>query len=198
MFDTIQSAQNETCKKEARRIQLQLYPHILSEFGVFHTANNRLLELIYEAILNDRPLEFVGFWGVGGKNRLDQNDLTLIQYYEMMDLKIKESHPKGMNITILLADVHGLFNGYEPHPYIHLVQEELSDRDIQSFSLQQLYAEWELNLPDINEPINYSSSICDNFFSPRAKCKHAGSIIKENAKKYNKRVLDSELAAYHY
>ena len=199
MFDFSRNKEKEAFRKEARKIQLGIFPGVLEEFASgFHTAENKLPELIYTKILESVPLEFVGFWGVGGKINMDQTDLELIHFYEIMRSRIVELYKKGINLRILLADVHGRFNGYEPQPYLDLVQAHLAQVGIQSQSLGGLYESWGLELPGADESIDSNSPIFKDFFSPNAKYKHAAKIMISNARKHNLSRSDPEVAAFQY
>lgn len=137
-------------ESQARKLASAIYPGALRPFArSFFNRDNLWEQKLQENILNMQPIQMVGFWGVGGKQYPDENDARLLGEYELIREAIEQQYFQGVDMMIILADTHGRFNGYQNfEEYLETVAFEASRRGIASVSLDELYREWNLNLPD--------------------------------------------------
>lgn len=171
--------------REARKKAMQLFalltrthydPHLPLPFA---TSVNNSGEIMVKALVRrveqEQPIAFVGFWGVGDKNSIDSKDRELIDEYQRMVNAVQKEYPPGAHVSIILADMHGRFNGYargvqehqlsqgqetempQPNQYLSQIQEELNRTGISSVWLSSLYQQFCLSLPDVHAPIDFES-----------------------------------------
>lgn len=143
----------------ARAKAADLLKHI-SGLGVGKMSNpeGRGEKILAGLILEGQPISFVGFWGVGPKAYPDAADKKYVsQLREKVDYVAKE-HVPGAAFTLILADLHGVFNGFIPpdgrSAYLDGVEKMLQDENIATVRLSELYSRYGLELPQSRNPIN--------------------------------------------
>lgn len=72
----------------------------------------RLYELVKKSFEHGTPLSFFLFWWASDKEHVDEFDLKCIAYLEDFFSDIAAVYAFGVHVTFLLADEHGLNNGY--------------------------------------------------------------------------------------
>lgn len=159
--DTVRAQRQASREKAARRTALELFPHIQQlGTGMSNPDNVAEASLAYH-VIHGRPIPFVGFWGVGEKSEIDSLDA---EYIDRLDAKrdhVAAHYQHGAQMTIILANIHGVFNGHVPDNlqslYLDQIDEALHLRDIHTVWLNQLYHNYGLEMPgsvDLNDPNN--------------------------------------------
>lgn len=146
-------------ENEARRKAAALLPH-LQALGVGKMSNPDGIgeKILARRILENRPISFVGFWGVGEKVAPDAIDEEYVRSIKEKRNNLGAAYSKGTDFTFILADLHGVFNGFlSPDgnsPYLDRVQVMLREAGFSSIRLSDLYEKHGLDLPDSKNPIN--------------------------------------------
>ncbi len=180
---------------QARKLASAIYPAVLKPFArSFFNRGNLIERRIQANILAERPVQFVGFWGIGGKSQLDKHDQVLLSEYEELREAIRKPYNPAAEITLILADAHGRFNGYQRFEgYLGEVAEEANRRGIASVSLDKLYREWQIQLPDSYQLVDLNSKLWKEFDGSRQKAQ-----LVESAAKHSQAGIPPEQAAYYY
>lgn len=135
----------------------------LREFAVNTTnPSDALAKNIAYHIERQIPIPLVGFWGEGGKENLDQYDHELLDHLRQLKDLIGFEYKPSASIILVLANVHGHFNGYssqlsERSPYLERIREELETYGMSERWLSDLYEKYSISLPDPSDPIDPSS-----------------------------------------
>jgi hypothetical protein len=180
---------------QARKLAGSIYPGVLKPFArSFYNRDNLWERRLQANILNNQPIPMVGFWGIGGKQKPDRHDEDLLEEYEAIREAVRRQYPQGADMMLLLANVHGKFNGYKDfNGYLEVVAADANQRGIASISLNDLYSEWGILLPDPNIPIDKKSRDWEEF----KKSRRFGQLV-ESAAKHNQVGLNPEEAAFYY
>jgi len=149
------AASSET---QVRKLAGSIYPEVLKPFArSFYNRDNIWERNLQASILNERPIQMIGFWGIGGKQQPDKHDEGLLSEYEVIRRAIKEKYSQ-VDMMLILANSHGRFNGYQDFDgYLEAIAAQANQRGIASVSLDDLYAKWNIPLPDSGLPINKQS-----------------------------------------
>lgn len=126
-------------------------------------------------ILRAKPLPSFAFWGVGSKQEPNKYDFELLSDLHKMSRRSAEviEHLPGADLTLILADTHGVFNGhienngghpYESSIYLQQIDQMASSLGISTMLLSDLYANFALELPNPNTPISPQSESYDLFY----------------------------------
>jgi len=189
----------------------------MKEHGKPVGANELVMKTLRDQIEAVRPIQFVGFWGIGGKDELDANDYRFIGELEQMQNQIGQLYTQGAHIKIILADMHGVFNGEvlsrdgkDPKaaavsryrrlfnnahaPYLQNVALALQQRGIDILWLSDLYAHQGLEIPNIHEGIDASSQAYE-ILMEQEQGRHDSYL---RSARHNNRGVPVEQAAYHY
>lgn len=157
-----------------------------------YNKDNMMEQRFQHAILNGQPLQFVSFWGVSEKKSPDKSDVLLLDDYKIIHDLIKGITSNEAEIIILLADTHGRFNGYQNFEGYHdSIDLEARRRGLNPISLDGLYQEWGINLPDVNQPVD--NNLWDKFIGLRQSVQ-----LIESAKKHSRLGIEPDKAAYLY
>ncbi len=140
-------------------------------------------------------IPLVGFWGEGGKPNVDGHDMRYIAELMALGEAVRENYHPGAQINIILADKHGVFNGFYRDGvrsnYLGEIEEQLMESDINTIKLGYLYKEYSLELPDVSEPIQHSSEAYGVFQ------KHRAHYVR-SAMGHHQRGVSPTVAAFHY
>ena len=97
-----------------------------------------------------------------------------------------------VEVNLILADSHGLFNGYSDFEGYHSsVDFEAKRRSLNTFLLSSLYQEWGIVLPEVNRPIN-------PYLMNKFKNLRQSSQLIESAAKHSRNSQNPEEAAFLY
>jgi hypothetical protein len=103
--------------------------------------------ILAQAASSGRPVQAVGFWGVGDKREMDMYDTEFLRQLQTLSQAVEGVHAPGLEPVILLADVHARFNGYgHADEYLSQISAQARDMGIASRPLSELYGQW--GLPD--------------------------------------------------
>lgn len=73
--------------------------------------HEEILRIVQERLIEERPLRFVGYWGVGNRPDVEWPDLrTLERLREILDSIDERAGRRLTELTLVLADVHGRCN----------------------------------------------------------------------------------------
>ncbi|MBI5123728.1 hypothetical protein HZA75_07755 [Candidatus Roizmanbacteria bacterium] len=180
---------------QARKLASVIYPGVLKPFArSFFNRENLWERRLQESILYGQPIQMIGFWGIGGKQEPDRNDESLLVEYEAIREAIGEQYPQAADIMLILANSHGRFNGHQNFDgYLNAIAIDASKRGIGSVSLDDLYREWRISLPDLSIPIDKKSDEWREF----EKSRRFGQLV-ESASKHSQIGIAPEDAAFHY
>ena len=158
-IEAIRAQRAASPESQARKLASVIYPGVLKPYArSFFNKENLWERSLQTSIFNGQPIQMVGFWGVGGKQQPDQHDEKLLSEYEAIREGIGKHYPKGADMMLILADAHGRFNGYQNFDgYLGAIATSANQKGIASVSLNDLYKEWEIPLPDSHQVINRQS-----------------------------------------
>lgn len=181
-------------ESQARKLASAIYPGVLKPFArSFFNRDNLWERRMQESILYGQPIQMVGFWGIGGKKQPDRHDESLLAEYESIREAIRKNYPLAADMMLILANVHGRFNGYQDfNGYLENVASEANERGIASVSLDELYKEWNINLPD-SQSVDRKSPEWREF----SKSRRFEQLV-ESAAKHSQVGINPEDAAFHY
>lgn len=176
---------------------------ILRQSGKPNNYNEYMVKALTHHIASDTPIPIAGFWGVGERENLNEHDNRFLDSLSMLKKKISEVYSYGAEIKVILADLHGVFNGHidrkaiqvfpQPDiPYLNRIQEELHKKDIKTIWLSELYKQCGMQLPDIHEPIDEDSEAYAILKDPQ---RQEGYLYSS---RHSRRGVPAIQAAYHY
>lgn len=194
---------------QARKLARSIYPEVLKPFArSFYNKDNLWERRLQTSILNGQPIQMIGFWGVGGKQQPDKHDESLLSEYEAIRGAIKEKYSQ-IDMMLILANSHGRFNGYQDFDgYLEAIAARANQRGITSVYLDNLYAKWNIPLPDSGLPINKQSQEWIDFNDGlqreeaiQTNHQRGGrrfTQFLESASKHSQAGIAPEEAAFHY
>lgn len=132
----------------------------------------------------DKPIQMVGYWGVGEKKTPNENDIRalerLVEIMRLTDDKIK--------VHLILADKHGELNGYKNNTYLKEISILSEEKNISTTFLSSIYEKLGFNVSDLN---NVSDDIwiqfpdCYRCFLEKRASKHQKNhLAADDAKRY--------------
>ena len=196
----IRSQRAASPEAQARKLAGSIYPNVFKPYArSFYNRDNLWERRLQVSILNKQPIQMIGFWGIGGKQKLDRHDESLLAEYEAIREAIEKKsvegrHPPAVDMMLILANAHGRFNGYQDFDgYLGAIAFEASKRGISSVSLDDLYRDWNLNLPNSQSVIDRQSSEWREF----SKSRRFGQLV-ESAEKHSQVGIAAEDSAFHY
>lgn len=194
-INAIRAQRGANLESQARKLANVIYPGILKPYAQSFFNRDSLLEQRLQAsILNGQPIQMVGFWGIGGKQQLDRYDESLLSEYEAIRTAIGQQYSHSVDMMLILANAHGRFNGYQNFDrYLETIASEANRRKIASVSLNDLYQEWKINLPDSNQPIDKKSREWNEF----AQSRRFNQFVK-SAERHSRVGINPEDAAFRY
>ncbi len=180
---------------QARKLAGSIYPGALKPFArSFYNRDNLWERKLQESILNGQPIQMLGFWGIGGKQYLDEYDKRLLEEYEAIRRAIENNYSHGANMMLILANSHGKFNGYQDFDeYLGAIAADANQKGIASVSLDDLYRDWNISLPDPSIPVDKKHKEWREF----EKSRRFGQLV-ESATKHNQVGIAPEDAAFYY
>jgi len=181
-------------KKVAWRQALAFFP-LVRDIGTEMGNKDQAFEkVLAHHFLNQSQIPFVGFWGEGGKDGIDKEDQKYLEELLRIRKVIARYYEHGASINIILADKHGVFNGFykdpKSSPYLIKIRAMLEENNIPSLSLNDLYQKHGLELPNISDPVNPLTPAFNVYEKHKDVYKrHAG---------HHQIDKDSHKVAYHY
>lgn len=142
----------------AQRQALAFFP-LIRDLGVTMSNPYNIAERVLAGhFLANNPIPFVGFWGVGEKQKPDSLDAVYIHRLQEKRQRVANHYQCGAVFTFLLADLHGVFNGRVSldlqSPYLERIEGMLLEAGFQTRRLSHLYETYGLELPDRKSPID--------------------------------------------
>ena len=194
-IEIIRAQRAASPESQARKLASVIYPRVLKPYArSFFNRDNLWERGLQASILNDQPIQIVGFWGIGDKQEPDRHDENLLKEYEAIREAIRRQYPQGADMMLILANSHGRFNGYQDFEgYLGAIATNANRRGISSVSLDDLYSEWGISLPNPNIPVNKKSREWQEF----EKSRRFGQLV-ESAAKHSQVGIAPEDAAFHY
>jgi len=193
--EAIRAQRAASPESQARKLARAIYPGVLKPYAQsFFNRDNLWERRLQENIQNEQPIQMIGFWGIGGKQQPDQRDESLLAEYESIQEAIGKNYPQAADMMLILANAHGRFNGYQDFEgYLGAIATNANRRGISSVSLDDLYSEWGISLPNPNIPVNKKSREWQEF----EKSRRFGQLV-ESAVKNSQGGIAPEDAAFHY
>jgi len=71
-----------------------------------------ILQVIAEAIAQERPVPFVAYWGKGPRCSVDEHDLKCLDYLAAFTDRVSAVYALGASIKLIFTDTHARLNGY--------------------------------------------------------------------------------------
>ncbi len=103
---------------------------------------DKMTSLVQRSITEKKPLEVVTFWGASDKKELSETDQLVLDKVRDLGVMLKENHAIEMKMTFILADMHGLLNGYSAKnysTYLKNIEVEMKKRGLNSLLLSSLW-----------------------------------------------------------
>lgn len=152
----------------AWRQALEIYPHLVNaEYGrrsIFTSTHNpdngtAIQRVVQAAILEGKPIPAFAFWGAGPKFAPDHHDQASMDLISVWTGQVQAVYSPGISLTFIIADVHAAFNGLDSYAasYHPQIRDLLNQRGWGTISLQSIYDQFNLRLPNPYEPIDHSS-----------------------------------------
>lgn len=192
----VRAQRQDDGSRTARKEALALAPHIRALGENVGDKSNRLVDVLAAHIANQSPISLVGFWGEGGKEAPDQYDFRLMEYLQSLAEGISTHYHPGAHLTEILADLHGVFNGFrlaeDPiSPYLQAIARQLETRGATCVWLSDLYQRHYLHLPDISYPVKIHSEADRVFEKHRRQYLHSAGL-------HHRTGVGPKEAGYHY
>jgi len=186
-------------EKLAGKLASSIYPASLKPFAQgFHNSNNVFEKRFSKLILEEKPLQFVSFWGVGGKQIPDKEDVRLLAELASIGQAVYSRYPRGAEIALIVADSHGQFNGYDGfEKYLSGVWHMAEERGINPIALSELYESSDLSLPNPQEDIDPSLESYQQIWNVPRYSRQIEQLI-ESASRHSRAGVEPEVAAFHY
>lgn len=109
---------------------------------------------LIDFIENNKPIELVGFWGVGPKKHSNWADETSCEFLSKLNREIKEIYPLGLEFTFVLATEHGIHNGYDKKvidSYIRDIIKLFNKYSFKYIFLDDLWQKYGISFEKIDE-----------------------------------------------
>jgi len=158
--------------------------------GIYN-RDNMMERRFRNAILSDQPIQIIGFWGVGEKRLPDILDDLLLDEYRIVKKLLGMITLKEAEVILILADIHGIFNGYENTGYHTMIEQKAKEEGFMPIYLSKLYEEWGIGLPNLGRHID------DSLWLEFMKLKQSSQLI-ESARRHNRANIEPEKAAFWY
>jgi hypothetical protein len=191
-------------KRQAWRTALDMYS-LIQNLGIeISNPDSIAQKILADHIAQQAPIPFVGFWGVGDKPSADAIDNKYLDELNSIRQSVQRQYEPGTSITIIMADLHGQFNGFiekaednNSSSYLAQIAKTLAEQNFQVAWLRDLYRKYSLQLPNINDPIKFF----DNYFSrsevDAIYSKHKERYVR-SANSHHQHDIDPKQAAYYY
>ncbi len=105
--------------------------------------------IIKNAVASQSPIPLVSFCGIGDKDGLDDRDYIGFNAFGGLNEHISKYYKPGIAVSVIIADIHGVFNGYYNETYAQAAQDHLVNQAwvAQTVKLSDLYNAYRLYLP---------------------------------------------------
>lgn len=123
----------------------------------------QIMGSIKYSLSKKQNINLIGFWGASNKTAFGISESKLIEQLSNLRTELR-LYCKGVSVTFLLSDMHAIMNGYDAKKvklYLSLVKKELTNKDIRSFFLSDLWKKWGISKDKINKAAN-STEIHDS------------------------------------
>lgn len=156
--EEVRAQRQASPEKTAQKQALELFPHIRDLGIAMSNYANTGERALTRHILDGNPIPFVGFWGVGDKQGLDSFDERYLHRLEEKRTYVAARYQSGATFTFILADLHGIFNGFVSpdgeSDYLNQVGNQLQQIGFRAVRLSELYAAHDLRLPVSTDAID--------------------------------------------
>ncbi len=188
----------DSADKVIRQKALELRDALEQFSGAINNSEEVLVNAVVELIMARQPVPIIGFRGFGGKVAPDDYDSAYIDRLNLLRDAVSAHHEPGVTMRIILADIHGVFNGFlstNENGQVHLpaylveIQESLHAQGVATKPLSEFYTAYRLTLPQSLTDVSQQAAY--------VFAKNREQFI-ESSGKHNKRGLDPEIAARLY
>jgi ABC-type nitrate/sulfonate/bicarbonate transport system substrate-binding protein len=166
---------------EAHKTWKEVYPGILKNHdlsfyrsstkidSILDTLNSRnmrkeypfleheLRKVIQQAQDGQKSLKLFGFWGAGGKSNIDSSDVKTIEHISQYKNNLDSTYSLGSDFKFILADMHGINNGYNVdnvNSYLKEVKELLDQKGIKTIYLSELWDKWDFSFEKVKDAVD--------------------------------------------
>lgn len=154
---------------------------------------DELKKRIYYFISQNKPINLVGFWGVGPKHDPNWADLASCEFLAKLNEEVKKIYPQGIEFTFIFATLHGIHNGIAKDSIKHYTME--MEKIFKKFNFNFIYLE------PLWKKYNITFERIDSIFEKKDThwwdTIQNNKLIETNAKNRNQR-LSPRLAAQKY
>jgi L-tyrosine isonitrile synthase len=98
-------------------------------------------QVVAEALARQAPVEFVLYWGKGGRCRCGEPERQTLDYVGRLIERIRAVHAPGASVTLILTDTHAQLNGHSPaciDQYFASVEDEVRPHGFLTCRLSRL------------------------------------------------------------
>lgn len=170
----------------------ELCEPIISEFNRYQyrraesSQMPQIRDIIKTALVTAQPLKFVGYWGVGRRDSINEFDTRSMKRLSELVTAINDVCKfKFCEMTLVLADYHGKSNGLPEstaRAYLGKIETLAHERGLRTVYLSQIWAAAKLNFDEVMSQIA-SPEFQDEWEAFPLKedfCRQAGNRVDEN------------------
>ena len=186
-------------ERQARRTAAAIFPELFRPFSAERYNPGSIAEKrVAKLIAQEKPLEFVLFWGGGAKPKPNGADEKLLETVEGLNQAVQFEHDAGAHTTIIIADLHTRYNGYEnAEEYFAGIETQATAVGIDTVRLSSLYDQWGIKLPHANDPISPDAEKTWKLWVDENQSDRRDALIGQAAR-YNISGGSAEAAAFNY
>ncbi|RJR15083.1 hypothetical protein C4579_03380 [Candidatus Microgenomates bacterium] len=193
--------ESEMHVKYIRRVIGETLMPVLKTWAAGFSNEAMVIEgLLEQQMMVERPVQAMAFWGASRKPSPDSADAAYMDRLGRLQSAVSDVYPFGLQIEILLADVHAGFNGKGKAGinYLNQIGVDLKNRGMNPQWLSDAYAAAGIQLPEVNGIVMYESPAWDVLVQADRKWGSDNNPLVKAAAAHNERGLAPRIAAYHY
>jgi len=115
---------------------------------------DKLKARVSSFIKNNKPIELIGFWGVGPKNKANWADQDSCKFLSKLNEEIKTIYPPGIEFTFIFSEEHGVHNGIDLKTiksYTTSIEKLFKKYGFKFIHLNSLWKKYAVTFKKINE-----------------------------------------------
>ena len=145
-------------------------------------------------VSSNKPIELVGFWGVGSKVHVSEADRQTCAFLHELDQEVKAVYSPGIRFYFVFATLHGLHNGYDAtsiRSYIREVKQLFTKYGFSSQLLEPLWEKYDISWEKIEKLLLAQP---EGWWEKTPQYE----VIERNAKRRQRRLSAKEGAMRYY
>ncbi len=153
----------------------------------------KVINRIQGFIRNKKPIELVGFWGVGPKDKYNWADIASCEFLEKLNIEVKKIYNLGIEFLFIFATQHGIHNGIEKktiNSYTKNMEKLFKKFKFRYINLESLWKKYDISFEKIdkifkNKSVGWWKNI-DNHLAIEKNAENRNLIFspRESAQKY--------------